>query len=67
MKDAAQLVASMANDSKIREALIQSNVKSKYDMMLHPPLTYLGDAFQYRSADGKFYVSPARASRCAVC
>ena len=22
--------------------------------MLHPPLTYLGDAFQYRSADGKF-------------
>ena len=22
--------------------------------MLHPPLTYLGDAFQYRQADGKF-------------
>lgn len=22
--------------------------------MLHPPLTYLGDAFKYRSADGKF-------------
>ena len=22
--------------------------------MLHPPLTYLGDAFQYRTADGKF-------------
>lgn len=22
--------------------------------MLHPPLTYLGDAFQYRAADGKF-------------
>jgi hypothetical protein len=54
MKDAAPLVASMSNDSKRREALIQSNVKSKYDKMLHPPLTYLGDAFQYRSADGKF-------------
>ena len=26
----------------------------KYNKMLHPPLTYLGDAFQYRTADGKF-------------
>lgn len=41
----------MSNDSKRREALIQSNVKSKYDRMLHLPLTYLRDAFQYRSAD----------------
>ncbi|KAJ9424436.1 heme peroxidase-domain-containing protein [Fusarium oxysporum] len=29
-------------------------IKDKYDKMLHPPLTYLGDAFQYRTADGKF-------------
>lgn len=27
---------------------------SKYDKMLHPPLTYLGDAFKYRQADGKY-------------
>ena len=25
-----------------------------YNKMLHPPLTYLGDAFQYRAPDGKF-------------
>ena len=34
--------------------IIDSQVKAKYDKILHPPLTYLGDAFQYRTADGKF-------------
>lgn len=29
-------------------------MQTKYDKMLHPPLTYLGDAFQYRAPDGKF-------------
>lgn len=51
---AAQLVGSMPNDSKTRDKLVQSQVQTKYDKMLHPPLTYLGDAFQYRAADGKF-------------
>ncbi len=54
MKAAAPLVASMSNESNRRKALIEKNVKSKYEKMLHPPLTYLGDAFQYRTADGKF-------------
>jgi len=44
----------MSNDSNRRRGLIESQVKSKYDKMLHPPLTYLGDAFQYRTPDGKF-------------
>ena len=44
----------MSNDSNRRNGLIESQVKAKYDKMLHPPLTYLGDAFQYRQADGKF-------------
>ena len=44
----------MADDSNARRAIIEALVKSKYDRMLHPPLTYLGDAFQYRTADGKF-------------
>ncbi|KAK2025349.1 linoleate diol synthase [Colletotrichum zoysiae] len=34
--------------------LINHQVREKYDKMLHPPLTYLGDAFQYRTADGSF-------------
>ncbi|KAL8706501.1 MAG: hypothetical protein Q9201_000433 [Fulgogasparrea decipioides] len=50
----AKLVGSMSNNSGERSKLIQSQVQEKYDKMLHPPLTYLGDAFQYRAPDGKF-------------
>lgn len=45
---------SLSDYSTRRQQIIDSQVKSKYDRMLHPPLTYLGDAFQYRTADGKF-------------
>lgn len=52
---AAPIAGSLSDYSENRQKyLIDSGVKSKYDKMLHPPLTYLGDAFQYRSADGKF-------------
>ena len=54
MKAGAKLVGSLSNDSNRRARLTESQVQSKYDRMLHPPLTYLGDAFQYRTADGKF-------------
>jgi hypothetical protein len=54
MKAGAELVSSLSNDSKIRAGFIESQVKERYERMLHPPLTYLGDAFQYRQADGKF-------------
>ncbi|KAK4201585.1 heme peroxidase [Triangularia verruculosa] len=54
IKAGAQLIDSMSNDSEARAKFIESQVKAKYDRMLHPPLTYLGDAFKYRAADGKF-------------
>ncbi|CAM1511037.1 Fc.00g085500.m01.CDS01 [Cosmosporella sp. VM-42] len=50
----AKIVASMSNDSNLRAKIIESQVKAKYDRMLHPPVTYLGDAFKYRTADGSF-------------
>lgn len=50
----AQLVASMSKDSENRSKVIEAQVTTKFEKMLHPPLTYLGDAFQYRAADGKF-------------
>ncbi|KAJ0165001.1 Linoleate 10R-lipoxygenase [Colletotrichum tanaceti] len=50
----AQVAGSLSNDSTLREKLINDQVRIKYDKMLHPPLTYLGDAFQYRTADGSF-------------
>ncbi|KAH7141556.1 putative prostaglandin G/H synthase 2/cyclooxygenase 2, pgh2/cox2 [Dactylonectria estremocensis] len=50
----ATIAGSLSDDSVQRQKLINGQVKEKYDKMLHPPLTYLGDAFQYRTADGKF-------------
>lgn len=50
----AGLIAALSNDSNRRAAFVESQVKSKFERMLHPPLTYLGDAFQYRTVDGKF-------------
>lgn len=50
----AQLIGSLSNDSAMRSKFIEAQVENKYGKMLHPPLTYLGDAFQYRAADGKF-------------
>ncbi|KAJ3546103.1 hypothetical protein NM208_g2174 [Fusarium decemcellulare] len=50
----ATIAGSLSDYSVRRQNLINEQVKDKYDKMLHPPLTYLGDAFQYRTADGKF-------------
>ncbi|KAI1112035.1 heme peroxidase [Nemania sp. NC0429] len=50
----AQIAGSLSDYSALRQKFIDSQVRTKYDAMLHPPLTYLGDCFQYRTADGKF-------------
>ncbi|KAI1329875.1 heme peroxidase-domain-containing protein [Xylariaceae sp. FL0255] len=50
----AQLAASLPTNSYARDLFVKAGVKEKYERMLHPPLTYLGDAFKYRQADGKF-------------
>jgi hypothetical protein len=54
MQAGASIIGSMSNDSHRRNAFIEGQVKSKYAKMLHPPLTYLGAAFQYRQQDGKY-------------
>lgn len=50
----SNIVGSMSNDSARRVGFVEMQVKDKYNKMLHPPLTYLGDAFKYRQADGKY-------------
>ncbi|KAF7545463.1 hypothetical protein G7Z17_g9144 [Cylindrodendrum hubeiense] len=54
LESGSKLVAALSNDSNLRASFIESQVKDKYDKMLHPPLSYLGDAFKYRTPDGKF-------------
>ena len=57
MKAGSKLVAAMPENGELRNAFVGKQVAEKYNRMLHPPLTYLGDAFAYRTADGKFNVS----------
>jgi len=54
MKAGSRLIGSMSNDSNARKAFMEKQVQIKYERMLHPPLTYLGDAFKFRTADGRF-------------
>ncbi|KAK6081877.1 Psi-producing oxygenase C (Linoleate diol synthase) [Seiridium cupressi] len=54
LQSAATIAGGLSDYSVNRQNFINDSVKNRYDKMLHPPLTYLGDAFQYRTADGRF-------------
>ncbi|KAF3937371.1 hypothetical protein ABW19_dt0205244 [Dactylella cylindrospora] len=62
LKDLAGIVASLDAYGPVRAAFLQGNgwlvkkgqVEQKWSAMLHPPLSYLGDAFQHRTVDGSF-------------
>ncbi|KAK6346772.1 hypothetical protein TWF696_006881 [Orbilia brochopaga] len=61
-KDMSSIVASLDAYGPTRAAFLQGNgilvkkgqIESKWSAMLHPPLSYLGDAFQHRAVDGSF-------------
>ena len=57
MVAASRLIGSLPESSVNRAKFVERGVVEKYKKMLHPPLNYLGDAFQYRNADRKFNVS----------
>ncbi|MCJ1472897.1 hypothetical protein MMC13_001546 [Lambiella insularis] len=47
-----QLAASLPNGSKAANDLSGSFIKILWNNLHHPPISYLGDDFKYRSADG---------------
>ncbi|KAG9254518.1 heme peroxidase family protein [Emericellopsis atlantica] len=47
-----QLAASLPNDSKLRSDLNAKFIGTLWRNLQHPPISYLGDEFRYRSADG---------------
>ncbi|KAL2369279.1 prostaglandin-endoperoxide synthase 1 [Blastomyces gilchristii SLH14081] len=52
MERIIQLVANLPAESSARMQLTQTFVKSLWVSLPHPPLTYLGDEYRYRAADG---------------
>ncbi|RFU82151.1 fatty acid oxygenase [Trichoderma arundinaceum] len=47
-----QVAASLPNDSKLRSTLNSRFIKALWENLQHPPISYLGDEFRYRTADG---------------
>lgn len=52
-----QLVASLPAGSKAADDLTSQFVKTLWQDLQHPPMSYLGDEFKYRMADGSNNVS----------
>ena len=51
------LTASLPHNSAMRDKLTQKLVGTLWDSLQHPPLSYYGEQYQYRTADGSYNVS----------
>ncbi|KAH8800452.1 hypothetical protein F5884DRAFT_552161 [Xylogone sp. PMI_703] len=47
-----QLATSLPNGSRVRDDLNAAFISRLWDNLRHPPLSYLGNEFRYRTADG---------------
>lgn len=54
MERVIQLTARLPPTSKLRVALTTHQVGQLWESLQHPPLSYLGDEFIYRQADGGY-------------
>ena len=57
MERIIKLAASLPDGSETRNAITGILVKGLWDSLQHPPLSYLGDEYVYRTADGSNNVS----------
>jgi hypothetical protein len=55
-----QLVASLPTNSSLQTSLTDSLLGNLWNVLRHPPLSYLGDKFKFRMADGSNNVSLLR-------
>jgi len=53
----AKLISSLPPGGITQAALIAPLAKLGWESLGHPPISYLGDEFQYRSADGSYNVN----------
>lgn len=57
MEKIIQFLASLPSTSAIQAKITDGLVSNLWNVLLHPPLSYVGDLHQYRSADGSYNVS----------
>ncbi|KAI1880063.1 hypothetical protein JX265_001684 [Neoarthrinium moseri] len=53
-EDIIRLAASLPNGSGLRDELSGQFIKTLWGNLEHPPISYLGDQFKYRTADGSY-------------
>ena len=51
-EEAVALCAALPIDDPLRKALTAKSVHTLWGSLLHPPLSYRGGLFEYRTADG---------------
>ncbi|KAJ5670081.1 uncharacterized protein N7477_005444 [Penicillium maclennaniae] len=49
-----QATASLPNTSAVRDKITDTFITTLWGNLKHPPLSYLGDKFKYRTADGSY-------------
>lgn len=54
---ATEIAGMLPYNSTIRASIQAKTVATLYNSLQHPPASYLGDQFQYRTADGSHHVS----------
>lgn len=52
MERIIQLATSLPNGSETQSKLTGTLLKTLWDSLQHPPMSYLGDENEYRTADG---------------
>lgn len=56
MEKLIAITASLPPNSKSRKRLTHTVVRTLWDSLEHPPRSYLGEDFQYRTPDGSYNV-----------
>ena len=57
MEKIIQFVSSLPSTSSIQVKITDGLITNLWNVLLHPPLSYVGDLHQYRAADGSYNVS----------
>jgi hypothetical protein len=52
IENIVQIAASLPNNSQLRTDMTAQFIKTLWNGLKHPPISYLGDEFKYRTADG---------------
>jgi len=58
MEKIIQFVASLPSTSKLQGKLTAALITNLWNSLPHPPLSYVGDKYQYRDPEGRYNVIP---------